>query len=205
MLTRNGGGVNCFGNIMASWHVCPGFVHPATEMRSDERLGFPCIQREGKTLMTIPPIDHATIVFERSLEAAPEDVFAAWSGREALLDWSAPGDGWDMAYRAFEFRTGHTDVLTFGPAGAAPYVNEVHYHAIRADTFILYSSTVSHENGLLFAGTVLLELTPAAGGTDLRVTETGFYVDGDSPEGHKEGWAAMLDGLAAYLGRPAAA
>ncbi|CAN7528605.1 SRPBCC domain-containing protein [Rhizobium sp. LjRoot98] len=155
--------------------------------------------------MTIQHIDHATIVFERTLAAAPAEVFAAWSSREALLDWSAPGDGWEMAYQVFEFRAGHTDVLTFGPSGAKPYVNTVHYHAIRTDQFILSSSTVSHENGMLFAGTVLLELAPAANGTDLRLTESGFYFDGDSPEGHKEGWGAMLEGLVAYLGRTAAA
>ncbi|MDW5314958.1 SRPBCC domain-containing protein [Rhizobium sp. PL01] len=151
--------------------------------------------------MKMPNIDHATIVLERSLAAAPSEVFAAWSDREALLDWSAPGNGWDMVYRAFDFRVGHTDVLTFGPIGAEPYINSVHYHAIRADQFIVYSSTVSHENGLLFTGTVLLELVETVSGTDFRLTETGFYFDGDSPEGHKEGWAAMLDGLAAYLAR----
>ncbi|URK87110.1 SRPBCC domain-containing protein [Rhizobium sp. RCAM05350] len=85
------------------------------------------------------------------------------------------------------------------PVGAEPYVNTVHYHAIRADQDIVYSSTVSHENGLLFAGTVLLELVQTASGTDFRLTATGFYFDGDSPEGHKEGWAAMLNGLTAYL------
>ncbi len=154
--------------------------------------------------MIMPDIDHATIVLERSLAAAPSEVFAAWSSREALLDWSAPGDGWDMAYRAFDFRVGHTDILTFGPVGAEPYVNTVHYHAIRADQFIVYSSTVSHETGLLFAGMVLLELVQTASGTDFRLTETGFYLEGDSPEGHKEGWAAMLDGLTAYLARRAA-
>lgn len=153
--------------------------------------------------MMIPHIDHATIVLERSLTATPSEVFAAWSNREALLEWSAPGDGWEMAYRAFDFRVGHTDVLTFGPVGAEPYVNTVHYHAIRADQHIVYSSTVSHENGVLFAGTVLLELVQTASGTDFRLTETGFYFDGDSPEGHKEGWAAILDGLTVYLARTA--
>ncbi len=155
--------------------------------------------------MTIQHIDHATIVLERSFAATPAAVFAAWSAREALLDWSAPGEGWDMAYKAFDFRVGHTDVLTFGPTGAQPYVNTVQYHAIGADRYILYASTVSHDSGLLFAGTVLLELAQTAGGTDFRLTETGFYFDGDSPEGHKEGWAAMLDGLTVYLARASSA
>ncbi|WP_457579920.1 hypothetical protein [Ensifer canadensis] len=41
--------------------------------------------------MSNPKVEHATIVVERTYAAPPHQVFAAWSNREALATWSAPG------------------------------------------------------------------------------------------------------------------
>jgi uncharacterized protein YndB with AHSA1/START domain len=149
--------------------------------------------------MNASNIHHTTLVFERSFATSPAEVFAAWTSRDALLDWSAPGEGWDMTYRAFDFRVGHTDICAFGLSGEEPYINTVQYHAIRLDQYFVYASTISHRDVLLFAGTVSVVFSVADGGTTLTLTEAGVYFDGDSPEGHQEGWDAMLNGLTAYL------
>lgn len=44
--------------------------------------------------MTGGSVNHATIIVERTYDAPPERVFAAWSSVEALLRWNAMGDGW---------------------------------------------------------------------------------------------------------------
>ena len=56
--------------------------------------------------MTGGSVNHATIIVERTYDAPPERVFAAWSSVEALLRWNAMGDGWHAAYDHFDFRVG---------------------------------------------------------------------------------------------------
>ena len=41
-------------------------------------------------------VNHSTIVIERTYDASPSRVFAAWSDPEALLRWGSPGEGWEF-------------------------------------------------------------------------------------------------------------
>ncbi len=152
--------------------------------------------------MNMSKAEHATIVIERTYEALPDQVFAAWSSREALATWSAPGDGWELAWRAFDFKVGHTDVCTFGAIDAEPYVNTTRYEEIVPNQRIVYASTISYLGELIFAGVVTVEFLSIGDATRLVMTENGVYLDGsDSPLGHEDGWAMMLDSLGDYLKR----
>ncbi|OOG71308.1 hypothetical protein B0E45_11535 [Sinorhizobium sp. A49] len=152
--------------------------------------------------MNMSKAEHATVVVERTYAAPPHQVFAAWSSREALAAWSAPGDGWQMAWRAFDFAVGHTDICTFGAIDAEPYVNTTRYEEIKANQRIVYASTISHLGDLIFAGVVTVEFSVVGDATRLVMTENGVYLDGsDSPLGHEDGWAVMLDSLGDYLKR----
>jgi uncharacterized protein YndB with AHSA1/START domain len=51
-------------------------------------------------------IAHATIVMDRTLNAAPARVFAAWADVEARKRWSAPADNIRIEYEAADFREG---------------------------------------------------------------------------------------------------
>lgn len=148
-------------------------------------------------------IVHETLEFERMLDASATDVFAAFASKQALLDWSDPGEGWDMRYDVFDFRVSHTDVASFGVIGQPPYTSTTHYLAINSGTRIIYASTLTHKGKLTFVGTVTVELQPlGAAVTQLRLVEAGAYIDGaDGPEGHRDGWNFMLDNLAKYLKR----
>ncbi|RWM73933.1 MAG: hypothetical protein E5X83_04150 [Mesorhizobium sp.] len=46
---------------------------------------------------------HSTIVLERSYDASPARVFAAWSDPAALQRWGSPGEGWETSIDCFEF------------------------------------------------------------------------------------------------------
>ncbi|MGF6174445.1 SRPBCC domain-containing protein [Ensifer sp. 4252] len=152
--------------------------------------------------MNVPKVEHATVVVERTYAALPHQVFAAWSNREALAIWSAPGDGWELAWRAFDFTVGHADICTFGAIDAEPYVNTTRYEEIRASQRIVYASTISHLGTLIFAGVVTVEFSAVGDKTRLVMTESGAYLDGShSPLGHGDGWAMMLDSLGDYLKR----
>ena len=147
-------------------------------------------------------IKHGAVTLERIYASPVEQVFTALSTQEALLEWSAPSGGWTFSYDRFDFRVGHTDIAHFGPVGGEPFVNETTYLEIQLDKRIVFLSTIAFQGRLSFAGVVTMELQPVAGGTLLRLNETGAYLDeGDGPEGHEAGWSEMLDGLAAYLKR----
>ncbi|EJN02389.1 SRPBCC domain-containing protein [Phyllobacterium sp. YR531] len=145
-------------------------------------------------------IAYATVTAERRIRAHVNNVFAAWADKDAIMQWSAPGEAWEMSYDEFDFRTGHTDICTFGVTGTVPYINTVRYEDIRTDERIVYTATISHAGALIFVGTVIITLNDKGHETLLQFTESGFYFDGaDTPEGHEAGWEAMLDGLAAYV------
>jgi uncharacterized protein YndB with AHSA1/START domain len=147
-------------------------------------------------------IRQATLTFQRDYPVPPAAVFAAFGDKQALLDWSAPGEGWEMSYEAFDFRVGHTDVGSFGPIGEPAYRNTTHYTAIEPGRRLVYASALTHKDVRSFDGLVAAELEPHAGGTRLKLVETGFYFDDeDGPQGHEAGWNQMLDQLGDYLAR----
>ncbi len=146
--------------------------------------------------------EHATVIVERTYAAPPHLVYAAWSDRDVLATWSAPGDGWELAWRAFDFTVGHTDICTFGAIDAEPYINTTRYEEIKPNQRIVYASTISYMGDLIFAGVVTVEFSAVDDATRVVMTESGVYLDGsDSALGHEDGWAAMLDSLGDYLKR----
>ena len=52
--------------------------------------------------MTERSTNHSTIVIDRTYDASPSRVFAAWSDPEALLRWGSAGEGWESAIDRFE-------------------------------------------------------------------------------------------------------
>lgn len=129
--------------------------------------------------------------------------FEAWSDRKAVELWGHPGEGWTMSIDRFSFHFGNSDLVRFGPAGGAEYVNENRYIEIVKDSRIIYSSTVSSGRQLQFAGIIVVQFEPLdGGGTLMRFVEQGLYLDAaDSVEGHRAGWQQMFDALRKHAER----
>ena len=156
--------------------------------------------------MTGRSVNHATFTLERTYDASPRQVFAAWSTPEALLRWGSPGEGWEVAYERFDFRPGGGDVSRFGPKGGEAYVNETQYMDIVPDARIVSAGTMTHGDKRLFAGLLTVEFHAKGAGCRLVMTEQGAFLDGhDLPENHEAGWNAMLDNLTEELKRDQAA
>jgi len=146
--------------------------------------------------MTERSIHHSTIVIERTYDASPSRVFAAWSTREALLRWGNPGDGWDLAYDHFDFRVGGGDINRFGPRGGPTFRNETTYFDIVPDVRIVSASSMTSEGKHIFASLITAEFILAGKGCRLIVTEQGAFLDGhDKRANHEAGWSEMLDKL----------
>jgi uncharacterized protein YndB with AHSA1/START domain len=155
--------------------------------------------------MTERSTRHSTIVVERTYDASPSRVFAAWSDPEALLRWGSPGEGWDVSYDRFEFRTGGSDISRFGPKDGPVFVNETVYQDIVPNVRIVSAGNMTSEEKRLFAGLLTVEFIAAGRACRLVLTEQGVFFDGhDRPENHEAGWNEMLDNLAIEVLRTAA-
>jgi uncharacterized protein YndB with AHSA1/START domain len=149
-------------------------------------------------------ITEGTVDLTKNFDQPVGAVFAAWSTEEAQLAWSDPGEGWEMNFDQFQFAVGETDVCRFGPIGGQQYLNENRYLEIEAGKRIVYSTSLSSEGWLIFAGTVAATFEETGDGTRMRLVEQGLYFDGrDDVAGHRSGWEGMLGALSQYLrGRP---
>jgi uncharacterized protein YndB with AHSA1/START domain len=140
--------------------------------------------------------NHSTFTLERTYDAAPARVFAAWSDPEALLRWGTPGDGWVTRFDRFDFRVGGGELSRFGPVGGETYVNQTQYLDIVENQRIVSAGSMTEGDKRLFAGLLTVEFHPAGAGCRLLLTEQGVFLDGhDLPENHQAGWGSMLDNL----------
>ncbi|MFC3711187.1 SRPBCC domain-containing protein [Sphingoaurantiacus capsulatus] len=147
------------------------------------------------------PATAGIVEIAKPYAATPAQVFAAWASPQAMLIWSAPPPGWTMACTAFRLEIGHADEWRFGPEGEAPYVNINRYVAIEPDRRLAYTTTLSHEGQLDFAGSVCVTFEATESGCHLTLIEAGIYLDADDRDGHEAGWQSMLDALADYLAK----
>lgn len=140
---------------------------------------------------------HATIVMERTYNASPARVFAAWANVEARKRWSAPADGIRIEYEAADFREGGRDVSRCIELGNADYVATVNYIDISKDQRIVFAEDVTHGNKRVSAALISMELTPKGAVTHLALTmQIASFDEAGMEQGYQFGWSAALDNLA---------
>jgi uncharacterized protein YndB with AHSA1/START domain len=142
-------------------------------------------------------IAHATIVMDRTLNAAPARVFAAWADVEARKRWSAPADNIRIEYEAADFREGGRDVSRCIEPGNADYVATVNYLDIRKDARIVFAEDVTHGNKRVSAALISVELTSKGAATHLALTlQIASFDEAGMEQGYQFGWSSALDNLA---------
>jgi len=129
-----------------------------------------------------------SIVVERTLAHPPEKVWRALTERELLAKWIMPNDFEPVVGRAFAFRT-----------AASPHWNGVvQCEVLEMEAprrLVLRWGDGTPEGGQI-ATTLAWTLTPADGGTRLRLEQSGFGPDEErNRQGAEYGWARMLDAL----------
>jgi uncharacterized protein YndB with AHSA1/START domain len=145
-------------------------------------------------------IEQGTVDITKTFATPAANVFSAWSQETAQKTWGDPGPDWQMRFERFRFTVGESDLCRFGPKDGPVYLNENRYLEIAAERRIVYATLLREGDTLTFAGTVVVTIEPAQGGTRMRLIEHGVYFDGrDRPDDHHEGWRAMLEAMDAYL------
>lgn len=149
---------------------------------------------------------HSTFSVERTYEASPARVFAAWSDPKARLQWEAVGDNFTTTYTENDFRVGGRDVSKFDFGKSDAYVADARYEDIVKDRRIVYAYTMSHNERRISSSLTTISLTPVAEGTHVVLTEQITILDGgDKVEYRQAGITSQLDQLGTFLaGQPVA-
>ncbi|WP_417669286.1 SRPBCC domain-containing protein [Roseibium sp.] len=141
---------------------------------------------------------HATFTLKRTYPASRRDVFDAFANVSKKSKWAygAPEGAHKLDFRA----GGHETVEMPGPGGGT-FKYEGVYHEIVAGERIIYSYTFDMGRGPAGVTMTTVELADAeGGGTHLKFTEQGAYLDGfDGPKFWESGTTSLLDRLGQTL------
>ena len=139
-------------------------------------------------------VEHSTFVLERTYDAAPGRVFAAWAEPEAKAQWFG-GDGF-----ALDFRVGGRETNGGGPEGGPHYRYEALYSDIVPDERIVYTTQMYVDDRLMSVSVASIEFAADGDGTRLTLTEHGAFLDGLETAAQREhGTGELLDRLGGAL------
>lgn len=139
---------------------------------------------------------HSTFVIERTYDASPARVFAAWAEKSAKQRWFGPdsGDGHEL-----DFREGGSERL-LAEVGGSTYTYDALYEDIVPQERIVYTYNMHVNGSRMSVSVVTVELIAAGDATQLRYTEQGVFLDGlDTAQAREHGTAEMLDKLGGTL------
>ncbi|HEY2659461.1 MAG TPA: SRPBCC family protein [Caulobacteraceae bacterium] len=150
--------------------------------------------------MTQRSVTHATFCIERTFDAPPARVFAAFASLEAKSQWFTGAPGWISTDREFDFRVGGREVSKVGPPGGPMHIFEARYWDIVPNERVVFSYDMHLDETRISVSLTTIELKPSGAGAALSFTEQGAFLDGfDDPKGREDGTRRLLNALEASL------
>ena len=139
-------------------------------------------------------VEHGTFVLERTYDAPPNRVFAAFADPEAKAQWFGGGDF------TLDFRVGGRETNGGGPDGGPFYRYEATYRDIVPDERIVYTTDMYVDDRMMSVSVATIEFAPDGDGTRLTLTEHGAFLDGLETAAQREhGTGELLDKLGTVL------
>jgi uncharacterized protein YndB with AHSA1/START domain len=143
-------------------------------------------------------VEHATFVIERTYDASPDRVFAAWSDREAKARWFHDSE----REFEFDFRVGGRERREGTLPDGHAYTFQALYQDIVPARRIVFTYDMLLDEIRISVSVATVELRPERAGTRLVFTEQGAFLDGhEVPERREHGMGSLLDALATELAR----
>jgi uncharacterized protein YndB with AHSA1/START domain len=143
---------------------------------------------------------HSTFCIERTYDASPERVFAAFAQLEAKSKWFSGPEQWRAEKREFDFRVGGREVVSGGPPGEPPHTFDARYFDIVPGRRIIYAYDMYVGDRKLSVSLATIELQAQGKSTRLTMTEQGAYLDGLEDGSEREaGTRQLLDKLGRSL------
>ena len=150
--------------------------------------------------MTKRSATHAAFTVERTYDAAPARVFAAWSSQEVKARWMGCDETWVQGKHELDFRVGGREMNRSGPKGGPVHAFDAVYHDIVPNERIIFGYELRLGERLISVSLATIEFKRAGGGARLILTEQGAFLDGyDGAAEREEGTREGLQRLAAVL------
>jgi uncharacterized protein YndB with AHSA1/START domain len=150
--------------------------------------------------MTERSVTHATFVIERTFDAPPQRVFAAFASLEAKSRWFHGPDEWPPGRHELDFRVGGRETSIGGPRDGPQHHFESVFQDIVPNERIINSYRMRLGETPISVSLATVELKQAGAGTRLTYTEYGAYLDGwDNPQQREAGTRDLLDQLGQAL------
>lgn len=130
---------------------------------------------------------HSTFVIERTYAASPAKVFRAFSDPELKKKWFGGPPGWTKGVATFDFREGGSETdKGGGPPDGVTHDFDCRYYDIVQDQRIVYAYDMMLGANRISVSLTTVELHAEGGGTLLKLTEQGVYLDGYDDAGQRE-------------------
>jgi uncharacterized protein YndB with AHSA1/START domain len=151
--------------------------------------------------MTERSVTHSTFVLERLYPAPVARVWAAWSTEEAKAIWfCGPEDAWQPLERAFDFRVGGRERAVGRFRSGTVSAFDALYWDIIPEERIVYTYEMHIDETKISVSLATVEFRPEGGGTRLKLTEAGAFLDGYDDAGSREhGTRGLLEQLGRSL------
>lgn len=146
------------------------------------------------------PATETTLRLTRTLQAAPKEVFRAWTEREALKSWFSPSPDFETTVHDLNVRPGgRYRVEMKSPEGEVHIVAGT-YREVSPPRRLVHTWRWEGKSSLEGADTVVTLDFHARpdGGTDLVLTHENFP-SATALEEHNKGWNGCLDRLTRYV------
>jgi uncharacterized protein YndB with AHSA1/START domain len=152
--------------------------------------------------MKRPLIEHGSFSIERTYDALPEDVFAAWADAESKARWFVGPENWAVVRRELDFRIGGHELLHGRFASGRETIYTARFHDIVPDARIVcvydmhYVMNAEKTHHSVSIATV--EFEPLNKRTRLVYAEQVAFLDGTNGA---EGTSSRERGTAVHLER----
>jgi uncharacterized protein YndB with AHSA1/START domain len=147
--------------------------------------------------MTQRSVTHATFVIERTYDATPPRVFAAFADPASKRRWFGDPEDAQKTEYSLDFRVGGKEAIH-----GATFSFDAVYQDIVPDQRIVSTYDMHLAGTRISVSLVTVELSPAGGGTRLVYTEQGAFLDGlDTPDVREHGTREIFEALDRFLQR----
>jgi uncharacterized protein YndB with AHSA1/START domain len=145
---------------------------------------------------------HSSFVVERTYDASPSRVFAAFADPEAKRRWCADADGWRTDTFQLDFRVGGQETYRGGPQDGPAISLDGRYYDIVTNERIVYTYDMHLDGVRISVSLTTIEFAAESAGTRLVFTEHDTFLDGHESVGSREeGTRGLLEALDAELRR----
>ncbi len=144
---------------------------------------------------------HSSFVIERTFDAAPARVWAAFADPQSKNRWFADGDGWGTDAYHLDFRVGGSETYR-GHHGDMAVTFDARYYDIVENERMVWAYDMHMNGDRISVSLTTIELEPAGTGTRLTFTEHDTFLDGFEAVGpREEGTRELMNALATELAR----